>query len=108
MKNIDFDVVVPKLEGILARGLSLGLGTAGEQVCVEAAVCEALGLPHSDDPKCVAPDVRVFKIALNDSRRWLSPKSRAKGLHDLAIAQLGTKSMKGFAPRLTDKVIRVL
>ena len=48
------------------------------QMCVEAAVCYALGLPHSDDPKCVSRALRQLKIRLNDSN-WSSNKARAKG-----------------------------
>ena len=37
-----FDVA--KFDSILARGLSNGLGKRGGQVCIEAAICETLGL----------------------------------------------------------------
>jgi len=84
---IEFDV--EKYDTILARGLSHGLGEAGGQVCIEAAICEVLGLGHSDDPKCVSAAVRRFKISLNDSN-WSSPEARAKGLRELGIAQLGS------------------
>jgi hypothetical protein len=108
--SMDFAVLVPKIDKILKRGLSNGLGTAGKQVCVEAAICEALGLPHGDDPKCVVSDVRAFKIRLNDSN-WSSAKARAKGLRDLAIAQLGTKDVLRpgqFSKLMVEKTIRVL
>jgi hypothetical protein len=48
----EFDI--EKFDGILARGLSHGLGTRGESVCIEAAICETLGVEHGDDPGCVA------------------------------------------------------
>src|SRR6266850_1153857 len=85
-----FDVA--KFDLILARGLSMGLGKAGGQVCIEAAICETLGLEHGDDPKCVAESVRAYKIKLNDSN-WSSPKARAAGLRDLGLAQLGSKGV---------------
>src|SRR5690349_21116859 len=74
---------------IFARGLCRGVGERGSQMCVEAALCEALGLPHGDDPKCVAQSVRAYKIALND-KQWSSPEARAKGLYKLGLAQLGS------------------
>ena len=83
----DFDV--KKFDSILAAGLSKGLGSRGSQVCIEAAICQVLDLPHSDDPGCVAASVRSFKIRLNDSN-WSSSKARAAGLRDLGLAQLGS------------------
>ena len=109
MINIkEFDV--KKFDSILARGLSNGLGKQGSQVCIEAAVCEALGLPHGDDPGCVANSVRSFKIRLNDSR-WSAEKARAAGLRDLGLAQLGSKGVVDgveFMKRVAEKTIRVL
>jgi hypothetical protein len=81
---------VKKFDNILAKGLSNGLGTRGEQVCIEAAICQVLDLPHGDDPGCVDDAVRSFKIALNDGP-WSSPLARAKGLRELGLAQLGSK-----------------
>jgi hypothetical protein len=101
---------ISKFDSILTRGLSTGLGQVGGQVCIEAAICETLGLGHSDDPKCVAPSVRAFKIKLNDSN-WPSPAARAKGLRDLGIAQLGSLGVVDdieFVKRLAEKTIRVL
>jgi hypothetical protein len=101
---------IKKFDSILSHGLSSGLGHRGEQVCIEAAICETLGLPHSDDPKCVASAVRSFKISLNDSQ-WSSPQARAKGLRDLGIAQLGSLGVVDnveFSKRLAEKLIRVL
>src|ERR1700689_1981484 len=101
---------VEKFDSILARGLSTGLGKRGEQVCIEAAICETLGLEHSDDPECVSAAVRSFKIRLNDSR-WSSPIARANGLRDLGLAQLGSLGIvndKEFAKRLAEKTIRIL
>lgn len=79
-------------------------------MCIEAAVCKALGLPHGDNPECVAISVRSFKIVLNDSR-WSSTQSRAKGLRDLGIAQVGSKGVVSdveFTSKLAEKTIRVL
>src|SRR5271166_1721300 len=83
--------IAAKVLATVDAGLTYGLGnnTPGE-MCVEAAVCYALGLPHGDDPKCVASSLRILKINLNDSTYWGSIDNRAKGLRKLAILQLGT------------------
>jgi hypothetical protein len=104
----DFDV--EKFDSILARGLSCGMGTQGSQVCIEAAICETLGMKHSDNPKCVASSVRSFKIALND-KKWSSPQARAEGLRDLGIAQLGSLGVvdnNEFRKKLAELFIREL
>lgn len=92
-----------KVLSVVDKGLSSGLGTRKPgQMCVEAAVCYAMGLPHGDDPNCVSPAVRAFKIALNDAK-WSSKAARAKGMRRLAIIQLGTADTlddKEFARRL--------
>ncbi len=99
--EITKDVVI-KLLGIVDAGLTNGLGVQEPgRFCVEAAVCYALGLPHGDDPLCVAPALRSLKIRLNDSR-WSSDQARAKGLRRLAVIQLGSKghlNAKEFATR---------
>jgi hypothetical protein len=103
--------VIDKIDEVLSRGLCVGVGTQGGQVCVEAAICEALGEPHGDNPSCVEESVRAFKIRLNDSRRWISPESRAKGMRSLAIAQLGSKGVvdgREFSTRIANKTIRRL
>ncbi len=103
-----FDVQL--FDKILARGLSKGVGRRDHQVCIEAAICQALNLPHGDDPGCVASSVRLFKICLNDSR-WSSPQARATGLRDLGLAQLGSKGViddKVFTTRIAEETIRVL
>jgi hypothetical protein len=90
------------------QGLVAGIGDpVPGQMCVEAAVCFALGLPHSDDPGCVSVALRDLKIKLNDAH-WSSPSARAAGLRRLAIAQLGTKDTLDeaeFARRVTLMVI---
>ena len=91
-------------------GLCSGLGTqVPGQMCVEAAVCFALGLPHGDEPPCVGRAVRRFKIRLNDSH-WPSNEARAAGMRRLAIAQLGSNEIHqgDFARLLAEKTIRVV
>lgn len=79
-----------KVLEIVDAGLVSGIGSPEPgQLCVEAAVCLALGLPHGDEPPCVAPTVRAYKIALNDAA-WSSSETRAKGMRRLALAQLGS------------------
>ena len=83
-------VVAAKVLEVVDAGLSNGLGTPElGQMCVEAAVCYALGLPHGDNPPCVSDSLRSLKIVLNDAE-WSSKKARAKGLRRLALAQLGS------------------
>ena len=82
--------VARKVLSVVDRGLSSGVGVRKPgQMCVEAAVCYALGLPHGDDPACVSRALRSLKINLND-RTWSSNKARASGLRRLAVAQLGS------------------
>ena len=112
---------VAQYDEILARGLSNGLGSREiwnseteqhepGQVCIEAAICQALGLPHGDDPGCVASAVRDFKIALND-KNWSSPTARAAGLRNLGLAQLGSLRVVDdteFTQLLAKKTISIL
>src|SRR5579863_5547295 len=89
MNTINLEVA-RKLLSVVDAGLVHGIGVPEPgKMCVEAAVCFALGLPHGDDPKCVAPALRRLKIRLNDSR-WSSGQARAKGLRRLALVQLGS------------------
>jgi hypothetical protein len=75
---------------IVDAGLVKGVGNpVPGELCIEAAVCLALGEPHGDEPSCVSPALRAFKISLNDAA-WSSPMVRAAGLRRLAVAQLGT------------------
>jgi hypothetical protein len=80
---------IEKYDTIIAKGLSVGKGSPDELMCIEAVICNVLGMPHSDDPQCVAASVRQFKMFLNDSF-WSSTDSRAKHLRDLGLAQLGS------------------
>ena len=101
--------LVTKLHAVLDHGLVNGIGVqAPGKMCVEAAVCYAMGLPHSDEPTCVAPALRRLKIRLNDSK-WSSNKARAEGMRRLAIAQLGSAGVldeKEFTRRCADLAIR--
>jgi hypothetical protein len=79
-----------KLTEIVNAGLVGGLGEPRPgSLCLEAAVCLALGEPHGDKPSCVAEPDRVFAIRLNDAA-WSSTETRAQALLPLALAQLGT------------------
>ena len=90
-KGVVNEASVLEIKRLLGFGLVNGLGVQKEgRMCVEAVVCCALGLKHSDDPGCVSLAVRSLKIRLNDSC-WSSNQTRAKGLSRLALAQLGTK-----------------
>jgi len=105
--NITRDIAI-KVRNTVDIGLVSGLGkqVPGE-MCVEAAVCYALGLPHGDDPGCVAPALRNLKIRLNDSR-WSSNKARANGLRRLAVIQLGSVGLdeQEFVRRVVEYTIR--
>lgn len=47
--------IASKVLEVVDAGLVKGLGQPlPGQMCVEAAVCFAMGLPHSDEPTCVA------------------------------------------------------
>lgn len=79
-----------RITEIINAGLVKGLGEAkAGHLCVEAAICLALGEPHSDHPSCVAGPDRDFAVRINDAN-WTSPEVRAKALLPLALAQLGT------------------
>jgi hypothetical protein len=63
--------VAQKVLDVVDAGLVRGVGEpVPGQMCVEAAVCYALGLPHGDDPACVSSALRGLKIRLNDSSLW--------------------------------------
>ena len=100
--------LISKILTTVDAGLSSGLGNPKPgEMCVEAAVCYAMGLPHGDDPGCVGSAVRAFKIALND-KGWSSPLARAKGLRRLAVAQLGSLEVNQveFSKQLALETIR--
>lgn len=109
--TIDFPVVIQRLDTLLKRGLCKGLGSADGQMCIEAAICQALGEPFAAEPKCVAPAVRRYKIRINDSMRWKSAGSRAEALRDIGIAQIGSAGIvddREFARRVSERTVRVL
>lgn len=81
-----------KVLAVVDQGLVQGVGIpVPGKMCVEAAVCFALGLPHGDKPECVSPVLRKLKIKLNDAMAWPDNTHRAKGLRALAVLQLGTQ-----------------
>ena len=99
-----------KIKETVECGLSSGLGKQiPGQMCIEAAVCYAYGLPHGDNPPCVGSAVRRFKIRLNDSN-WSSNKARAEGMIEISIAQLNSNKLDQveFAKRITLKTINVI
>ena len=100
--------ITRKILGVVDVGLCSGLGQPRPgEMCVEAAVCYAMGLPHGDDPGCVNLSLRSFKISIND-KKWSSNSARASGMRRLAIAQLGSTDMDSiaFCSRLSELVIR--
>jgi hypothetical protein len=98
--------IAQKVLNTIDAGLKTGLGMPiPGQMCVEAAVCYALGLPHDDDPGCVLESLRRLKIRLNDSD-WSSPRARANGLRRLALAQLGSKDVLD-GQELVARVVRM-
>ena len=102
--------VARKVLETIDAGLVAGRGVPEPgKMCVEAAVCYALGLPHGDNPDCVSPILRNLKIALND-QAWADPAARARGLRRLGIAQLGSTGMdeKEFLRRLSEFTIGVI
>jgi hypothetical protein len=106
--NITESIARKVLETVDA-GLTPGVGKPiPGKMCVEAAVCFALGQPHGDTPACVSKAVRALKIRLNDCR-WSSDRARAAGLRRLALIQLGsagTVDDKEFAKRVAEMAIR--
>jgi hypothetical protein len=100
--------IAQKVLNTVNAGLVYGLGNPiPGQMCVEAAVCYAMGLPHSANPPCVSPALRDLKIVLNDSN-WSSNLARTNGLRKLALLQLGTDGVLDeveFAKKLSLLVI---
>lgn len=101
--------IATTVRDVVAAGLVRGVGEPiPGKMCVEAAVCFALGLPHGDDPGCVSPSLRRLKIKFNDSP-WSSNQARAAGLRRLAITQLGSLGMlddREFVRRVVEMTIR--
>ena len=83
-----------KVSDLVGKGLVCGLGEPKPgKMCVEAAVCYAMGLPHSDNPPCVDEDVRAIKIAINDMGKFANNMDRGEAMKGLAIAQLGSNEL---------------
>lgn len=102
--------VARKVVEVVDQGLCSGVGKpVPGQMCVEAAVCYAQGLPHGDSPSCVGEAVRRFKISLND-KGWSSNAARAKGLRRVAVAQLGSDQIdqREFAKEVALQVTKQL
>jgi hypothetical protein len=96
--SITKDVVL-KLLGLLdnKEGLVHGAGSKENNTfCVQQAVSLATGLPGKDDqPKhCVMPWLINLGIHLNDSLGWDSDQSRAEGLREFAVAELGSNTLR--------------
>ena len=104
-----------KVLEVVDAGLVSGLGIAKPgKMCVEAAICYALELPHGDQPECVANCIRRYKIRINDAS-WSSNAARTAGMRRAAIAQLGSDFLdlpenrllrKEFVTYLAEQVIR--
>jgi len=100
---------------VVDQGLVSGLGNGKPgHICVEAAICYALDMPHGDQPECVANCIRRYKIRINDAS-WSSNAARTAGMRRAAIAQLGSDFLdlpenrqlrKEFVMYLTEQVIR--
>jgi hypothetical protein len=101
--------VARKVLAIVDKGLTIGMGkpTPGF-MCVEAAVCLAMGMEHGDDPSCVGYDVSEAKIILNDNSGWSSKKARAHGMRAIALAQLGSDTVVGFNECLRKVIVKSL
>lgn len=86
------ETIIKSLLNLIDRGLCYGLGNGVPgAVCIEAAVCMTFENRNDDNPKCVAPILRDFKVRLNDTYKWGSNQARARGLRRLGVAQLGTR-----------------
>jgi hypothetical protein len=98
-----------KVRDTVDAGLVKGAGVqVPGQMCVEAAVCYAMGLPHGDETPCVSPAIRRLKIQLNDSA-WSSDKVRGAGMRRLALVQLGSAGVVNevdFVSRVVEMTIR--
>ena len=101
--------VAIKVRDTVAAGLVGGLGEPiPGRMCIEAAICYALGLAHGDDPGCVSAPLRRLKIRLNDAR-WSGVPARTAGLRRLALASLGSQDVlddHAFSRRVVEMTIR--
>lgn len=102
---------IQKLNSILDSGLIRGSGSKAKpgNICVEQAVCIALGYKFSDNPPCVSRAFRSLKMRLNDCSGWSSNKARAEGLRKLAVVQIGSRGAlddQEFTRRVTEATIQ--
>ena len=91
------EALAKRLLSVVDAGLVNGMGVpVPGQMCVEAAVCYAMGLPHGDEPSCVSPVLRSLKIRINDSK-WSTPGARARACAVLRLPswEALASSMKG-------------
>lgn len=96
---------------VVDAGLTWGMGDPKPgHMCVEAAVCYALGEPHRDKPSCVAGAVQSFKITLNDGGPWTDAYDRARALRAIAIAQLGSNQIDedGWSEYVVLEIVRTI
>src|SRR5207249_4356268 len=93
-----------KCLAVIDAGLVSGLGQPKPgKMCVEAAICYALGLPHSDNPGCVSKSIRSFKISLND-KEWSSNERSEEHTSELQSRfDLATLSLHDALPILSSK-----
>lgn len=85
--------MVQNLLGYVKKGFCNGAGEVSDgQFCVQQAVNMATTMEAetSDGPNCVHKEFNCLGINLNDME-WRGPKTRAKGLKRLAVAEMGTE-----------------
>ena len=103
---------IQELIKVINQGLTRGMGPGRlgpGNLCIEAAVCYTLGLPHSDHPPCVGDAVRKYAILLNDCA-WPSKAARAEGMLAFGVAHMGSNviDQDEFCKTLRLKIIRSL
>lgn len=97
------------LDRILENGLCYGGGNGTTTFCAQQALAAVCGLPITDHPECAADAPSAFSRRLNDSRGWGDDKTRAAGMRDLLISQIGSKGVvddREFARRIALKTIQ--
>jgi len=103
--------LVNKIHCLLDKGVTPGLSKNPKpgEMCLEQAVCYALGEEVTNKPSCVGEHVRWFVVTLNNCN-WSSPSARAEGMRDLAIVQLGSNFLdqNDFTENLRFAVIKKL
>jgi len=102
------DEIRAKITSAIEAGLVSGVGNpVPGEMCIESAICYALGEPHGDKPSCVATPDREWFIRLNDAA-WPSNEERSRAFLPIAFAQLGTAgtSRREWIKRVTEGTIR--